>query len=275
MDDAVNEERSLRRRAWFWVAVPALIIVATAAAYAITFGGELSTSQSKWGEFGDFFGGVLNPLLSYAAFAGLIYSIYLQGRAADRAQRSADAQIAHYRMEAQRKSKSTERTQRLAREQTRVIHAQLRSQIEEREYAQFLTLFSVLAERANFYFARPVTPTHSDPALSMDMILDEGLKPDPSDPYHEFHTAVQPGSGTVLAAQFSALCTTVEELGILFDETIKRYALKGAPLHFAIRIIRYKPVFEKLGFKWPEEWTRVESHVCATPLGSRLASLRP
>lgn len=37
-------------------------------------------NNNNWGTFGDFIGGVLNPLLSFAAFIALLYTIYLQNK---------------------------------------------------------------------------------------------------------------------------------------------------------------------------------------------------
>lgn len=53
-----------------------------AAAYFIRFGGFLhypiSPNQADWGTFGDFIGGVLNPIYAFLAFAGVVYTLLLQ-----------------------------------------------------------------------------------------------------------------------------------------------------------------------------------------------------
>src|SRR6185295_13433682 len=43
-----------------------------------SFGGELSDSQERWGQFGDYIGGLLNPLLGTATLLGVIFTIGLQ-----------------------------------------------------------------------------------------------------------------------------------------------------------------------------------------------------
>lgn len=52
------------------------------AGYFIRFGGFLhypiSPNQADWGTFGDFVGGVLNPIYAFLAFAGVVYTVLLQ-----------------------------------------------------------------------------------------------------------------------------------------------------------------------------------------------------
>lgn len=50
-------------------------------AYIDTFGFTRSLKQDVWGQFGDFFGGILNPIISGCAFFGLIAT--LKGQAAE------------------------------------------------------------------------------------------------------------------------------------------------------------------------------------------------
>jgi hypothetical protein len=60
-------------------AIPAGLIVLILVIYIIRafFDAQLGDSGS-WGEFGDFFGGVLNPVLSTATFFALLYTIHIQ-----------------------------------------------------------------------------------------------------------------------------------------------------------------------------------------------------
>lgn len=59
-----------------WVATAATLIVS--AIYFLKFHGDLSNNQSIWGTFGDFLGGVLNPILSFLGFVALIITVNLQ-----------------------------------------------------------------------------------------------------------------------------------------------------------------------------------------------------
>lgn len=47
--------------------------------YVAEFSTGISPSQEVWGQFGDFFGGLLNPLISFAALIGLLVTLRSQG----------------------------------------------------------------------------------------------------------------------------------------------------------------------------------------------------
>jgi hypothetical protein len=46
--------------------------------YGISFFGPLSANASTWGQFGDYFGGVLNPVVGLAALIALLWTLKLQ-----------------------------------------------------------------------------------------------------------------------------------------------------------------------------------------------------
>lgn len=75
------------------------------AIYIWKFGGDsLSSSPGDWGVFGDFFGGILNPVVAYAAFTWLTRSVRLQKEELTETRRaltdSADAQMEQVRLSA-------------------------------------------------------------------------------------------------------------------------------------------------------------------------------
>lgn len=53
-------------------------IIAVVAAYIGTFGTSRSLDQSVWGTFGDYFGGILNPVFALCAFVGVLWSLDMQ-----------------------------------------------------------------------------------------------------------------------------------------------------------------------------------------------------
>nr|WP_164676875.1 hypothetical protein [Pseudomonas chengduensis] len=55
-----------------------LAITIASSLYASQFFGALSSKQGTWGEFGDFFGGTLNPILSFLTIIALLLTIILQ-----------------------------------------------------------------------------------------------------------------------------------------------------------------------------------------------------
>lgn len=58
--------------------IAALLIALVSLFYAKHFKGDISGEQEVWGQFGDYFGGVLNPILSFFAFCALLYTVHLQ-----------------------------------------------------------------------------------------------------------------------------------------------------------------------------------------------------
>lgn len=59
--------------------------------YVRAFGTDLATSHTRWGEFGDFIGGVLNPLYALLAFLAVLYTVSIQAAALKQAQEDFEA----------------------------------------------------------------------------------------------------------------------------------------------------------------------------------------
>ncbi len=55
-----------------------IVMVIVFLVYILMFAGKLSDNQTIWGQFGDYFGGVLNPILSFFALIALLFTIKLQ-----------------------------------------------------------------------------------------------------------------------------------------------------------------------------------------------------
>ena len=75
-------EPSVDRGFWIIAGVAlvllAVIWVASTCVYAAHFGWALSDEQEKWGQFGDFMGGFVNPVIALAGFVGVLYTVNLQ-----------------------------------------------------------------------------------------------------------------------------------------------------------------------------------------------------
>lgn len=65
---------------WLWLVatVAILLITGVALRYTTIFSTRISGSQETWGQFGDYFGGVLNPILSFFAFMALLFTLHEQ-----------------------------------------------------------------------------------------------------------------------------------------------------------------------------------------------------
>ncbi len=71
----------MNKSIFYTVAVIAfLVVVVSVATYVNVFGSTLSNSHERWGQFGDYFGGLLNPIFAMLAFLALLWSIMLQAR---------------------------------------------------------------------------------------------------------------------------------------------------------------------------------------------------
>ncbi len=55
-----------------------LVVVGVAGRYISVFSTSVLVDQEKWGQFGDYFGGVLNPILSFFALLGLMLTLRSQ-----------------------------------------------------------------------------------------------------------------------------------------------------------------------------------------------------
>ncbi|MBQ1783712.1 MAG: hypothetical protein II007_08675 [Gammaproteobacteria bacterium] len=71
----------MKRLPWFLVIVAALAIAAIAYAvwhYPSAGVVPAATGAEAWGQMGDYFGGILNPVLSFCALIALLYTIHQQ-----------------------------------------------------------------------------------------------------------------------------------------------------------------------------------------------------
>lgn len=89
---AQRMNRSLR---WL-LAIGALSAIAVQVSYFYKFAFvpskwfTLSSDPAVWGQYGDYIGGLLNPIFSSLAFSGLVVTIVLQARQIDDAKRNAE-----------------------------------------------------------------------------------------------------------------------------------------------------------------------------------------
>lgn len=82
-------DRSLR---WL-LALGAVAAVGVQGMYLYKFGSwpiGLSSDPAVWGQYGDYVGGLLNPIFSSLAFSGLVVTIVLQARQIDESKHSAE-----------------------------------------------------------------------------------------------------------------------------------------------------------------------------------------
>ncbi|MEO9332436.1 putative phage abortive infection protein [Pseudomonas guguanensis] len=68
--------------------------------YFSIFNGPLSTSTSKWGEFGDFFGGTLNPIFGALSLMAILGTLLIQSRELSHSTRALKDQSNHLDLQA-------------------------------------------------------------------------------------------------------------------------------------------------------------------------------
>lgn len=82
-----------------FAALFALIVIACVAGkYISVFSTYVLNDQEKWGQFGDYFGGVLNPILSFFAFIALLVTLRTQFVANEASERRHDEQLREQRL---------------------------------------------------------------------------------------------------------------------------------------------------------------------------------
>ncbi|WP_163002727.1 hypothetical protein [Pseudomonas viridiflava] len=69
----------------------AVVVVSVLTFYCLSFPYDVSTSQEIWGQFGDYFGGVLNPILSFFALTGLMITLRAQQAESNKAEKRHEA----------------------------------------------------------------------------------------------------------------------------------------------------------------------------------------
>jgi len=73
-----NLEKSISKSRWLVTILFLLIIGGYSVWFFIMKQQNLSTTSSDWGSFGDFVGGILNPLVAFSAFYWLTVSVLIQ-----------------------------------------------------------------------------------------------------------------------------------------------------------------------------------------------------
>jgi uncharacterized membrane protein len=80
--DKSNQFTPEKLTQWIKLILAAAIIVflSVCIVFFVTFPGEIPTSRENWGQFGDYFGGTLNPILSFFSLIILVLNLTLQSK---------------------------------------------------------------------------------------------------------------------------------------------------------------------------------------------------
>lgn len=82
--------------------VAGIILLVPVIPYVSMYGFHWVNSQEVWGQFGDFFGGLLNPIYAFLAFLALLYTTSLQAAEFKRTANSMQQQLNHLKHSAEK-----------------------------------------------------------------------------------------------------------------------------------------------------------------------------
>ena len=190
----------------------AAFVLAAAGFYALNFGPKISDDTGAWGEFGDFFGGTLNPIVGLLAFLALLWSIALQAAEFERASGHLSDQV------------------RLAREEAEAARKDRLSQ-------ELLEVIKDLDARINAVLATTVSPAGTTPQLTVWHMASEAerlAQSTEASPAYDKFIELAHEKGSIVEASTRELLHLVEKM----REFISQYssAKQGA---FAPIIVYY------------------------------------
>lgn len=125
-----KEQEKIYEIKWYegLIGVVVISILFVLLLYYFTFGNrKLSTSPEQWGQFGDYIGGVLNPIFACATFIALLYTIKLQLDTIKLQKDSIKLQVEELkatREELSRSAKAQEESEKLLAEQSKIFKQQ-------------------------------------------------------------------------------------------------------------------------------------------------------
>ena len=112
-----------------FVVVVLSISVAIPSIYRSNFPYSLSSSQTEWGAFGDYIGGILNPLFTLITIALLCYTLFLQSKT----QEQANLQLRYSRKEMELSRLEMETTRNSTKEEMELTRGQMKLSRQEME----------------------------------------------------------------------------------------------------------------------------------------------
>jgi hypothetical protein len=143
----------------------AVSILAVFSFYFYTFHAPLNNDPSTWGDFGDFIGGTLSPILTFVSIIALVHTIELQRQQLQIARKELKNSKIELRLTRQELEKSA-KAQALT---ARVLQRQA-------EYALITTRLSVLRTELDMYQAFPDEAKSSldrEPASKRQQVIEE------------------------------------------------------------------------------------------------------
>jgi hypothetical protein len=207
--------------------VSAGVVLAVAGIYALNFGPKLSDNTGTWGEFGDFFGGTLNPVFGMLAFLALLWSIALQAAEFERASSHLSEQV------------------RLTREEAEAARRDRLSQ-------ELLEVIKDLDARINVVLATTVSPTGTTPQLTVWHMASEAERLAQStevSPAYERFIELAHDRGSLVEASTRELLHLVEKMREFISEYSSAKQGSFAPIivYYADKVFHLLHLVHDLG----------------------------
>lgn len=147
------------------VGYAALSILVTYGLYFYVFHAPLSNNPSLWGEFGDFIGGTLSPILTFVSIIALVHTIELQRQQLQIARK----ELKNSKIELRLTRQELEKSAKAQAVTARVLQKQA-------EYALITTRISVLRTELEMYRAFPaetMPASDQEPVSKSQEVIEE------------------------------------------------------------------------------------------------------
>lgn len=190
------------------LALALLLLTLVALAYVVQFGIERSSDRDTWGQFGDYFAGLLNPIFSLLAFGALMYSLVLQHEESLKNQVRFDAQYS-------------------------IAKKEFDDYIKEKFVSELLTVIRDIDARLDNVRNAKVSPPEAQHVLTLAHMVAEGHRVrnplGQSDSYTSFITHAQE-NGTFVEAIVRDLASLVSEMKNVLEQFSSYRGTAQAPL---------------------------------------------
>jgi len=179
-----------RARLLLFAGLAIVLAILPLLAYIAMFGSKWSSSQEVWGQFGDFFGGFLNPLYALLAFMAVLLNLHLQSQ-----------QLETTRHEFQVASKAAQ--------------AQIDALREQANREELVSIIRELGETLDAIFNETVSQAGTTPMLQLRHVVHEGWRLRSGSvrggPYDEYVKNARTG-GTLIEALHNRLRVAADAL---------------------------------------------------------------
>lgn len=207
--------------------VALLLIAAVVFPYVYQFGPERSVNPENWGQFGDYFAGLLNPIFSLLAFGALMYSLMLQQKESLKNQERFDAQYS-------------------------IARDEFEGFIKEKLASELLVVIRDIDARLDSVRNSKVSPPQAEHTLTVALMVAEGNRVrnplGQSDSYTNFITVAQE-NGTLVEAIVSEMASLVFEMRDVLAQFSDYQGTAQAPLivYYANKTYPLITVLEDVG----------------------------